>query len=137
MILIKTKLKPSELNGIGVFSEEFIPKGKLLWKFNSDFDLVLPREQVDQLSDAAKEQFLHYAYLSKKTGRYVLCSDDSRFFNHQDQANTICEVPPNSASGEALYCFAVRDIYKGEELTNNYRDFDEGFLGYNTRISND
>lgn len=124
MILVKTKLDKSNIHGIGIFAKEFIPNGTVVWQFNRAFDLVLSKEEVDQLSDAAREQFLNYAYVSKKTGHYILCSDDSRFFNHDLNANTKCQVPKNPDSDEALICFATKDIQLGEELTNNYKEFD-------------
>ncbi len=124
MIFVKTKLDKSNIHGIGIFSKEFIPKGALVWKFDPVFDVVLTKDQVDKLSDAAKEQFLNYAYESKKTRNYVLCSDDSRFFNHVSTPNTSCYVPEDPDSDEALVCFATKDIEAGEELTNNYAEFD-------------
>lgn len=125
MILVKSRLDKSNIHGIGIFAKEFIAKGTIVWEFNEKFDLVLSKKEVDQLSPAAKEQFLNYAYVSKKTGKYILCSDDSRFFNHSLNANTKCEVPESPDSNEALVCLATRDIQAGEELTNDYREFDE------------
>lgn len=124
MILVKTKLKKSSLHGVGIFADEFIPKGTRVWEFCPFFDLVLTKQQLNQLSVPARAQVLHYAYISKKTGRYVLCSDDSRFFNHQAPPNVICQVPEGSDSDEALVCFACKDIFPGEELTNDYAEFD-------------
>jgi len=125
MILVKTKLSTSGIHGIGIFTQEFIPKDTIVWRFEPGFDLVMTREQVDVLSDAAKEQFFSYAYVSLKTGNYILCSDDSRFFNHESMPNTTCYVPNDSPHPEDLVCIANRDIKIGEELTNNYSEFDK------------
>ncbi|MEI6580842.1 MAG: SET domain-containing protein [bacterium] len=124
MILFKTELKQSNIHGIGIFTKEFIPKGSKVWEFKDGFDLIIPKEKFNELSDGAKEQVLNYAYISKKTGSYVLCTDDSRFFNHSSKANTTCVVPDILNSDEDLECFAIKDINIGEELTNNYEEFD-------------
>jgi len=34
MFLVKTYLDKSKIRGIGLFADEFIPKGTLIWKFN-------------------------------------------------------------------------------------------------------
>lgn len=128
MILVKTRLDKSAIHGIGIFAVASIPKGTLIWVFNPEFDLVLAPDQVELLPEAAREQFLNYAYLSKKTGRYVLCTDDARFFNHDASPNVTCKIPDNADSDEALVCFAARDISVGEELTCNYSEFDDGEL---------
>ncbi len=125
MILVKSKLDKSSVHGIGLFAKEFIAKGTLVWKFDERFELVLSKEELAKLSPAAKEQFLNYAYISKKTGRYILCFDDSRFFNHSLSANVKCEVPENPDSDDDLVCFATRDINLDEELTCDYREFDD------------
>ena len=124
MILVRSKLKISKIHGIGLFAEEAIKQGQPVWKFNDTFDLVLSKDQVELLSEAAKEQFFNYAYISKRTHKYILCSDDSRFFNHQDNSNTVCFVPENDTHDESLICIATRNIKIGEELTNNYAEFD-------------
>ncbi|HVV14992.1 MAG TPA: SET domain-containing protein [Candidatus Paceibacterota bacterium] len=129
MLLVKTLIGPSAIEGIGLFAAEDIPKGTLVWRFVPGFDLELTLGGFETLSEAAKDQMKHYAYISKKTGNYILCSDDARFFNHAAEPNVI-EVqdeneqePPNAAA---------RDIKKGEELTFDYRNFIDG-LDFETK----
>lgn len=124
MMLSRAKTGISAIHDVGLFAKEFIPKGTKVWEFTEGFDLVLTKEEVQNLSEAAREQFLNYAYLSKKSGKYVLCTDDARFFNHQIPPNITCRVPEGSGIVEALECFATRDIQAGEELTCNYEEFD-------------
>jgi SET domain-containing protein len=123
MILSKTKIEKSEIHGLGLFADEYIQKGNKVWEFQKGFDLVITKEEFETLSEAAKEQFLNYAYVDKITKKYVLCSDDSRFFNHADIPNVSC-YKPEAAHDEALVCYASKDIEIGEELTNNYAEFD-------------
>lgn len=121
MLLVKTKIGQSKIHGIGLFSDQFIPKGTLVQKFISGFDLVIPKSKIKKLSIPAKRQFLNYAYRHKKTGQFILCFDDARFLNHSDSPNLIS----NNASEEID--IAARNIRKGEELTCNYKAFDADF----------
>lgn len=123
MILVKSKLGPSKIHGTGLFAEEFIPKGTKIWEFIKGFDLSITKDEFSKLSKPAQDDVLNYAYINKRTGNYILCSDDSRFFNHQENPNVEClylEDDPN----KDVVCFAKRDIEVGEELTCDYREFD-------------
>ncbi len=114
------------ISGIGLFADQFVPKGAPVWKFMPGFDLKVPKESVAALSDVARAQFLNYAYLSEQTpGSYVLCFDDARFFNHADEANTLLTYP--AGEDQEGINIAVRDILPGEELTDDYRSFDGDF----------
>lgn len=124
MLLVKTHIGPSAIEGLGLFTDEFIPKGAPVWKFTPGFDLEVPADRLATLSMAAREQFLKYAYLSVGLGLYVLCFDDARFFNHSDMANCINAGDPEYQDGMTV---AARDIEKGEELTCDYRSFDADF----------
>lgn len=135
MMLVKARTGPSSIHGVGLFAKEAIAKGMKVWEFTTGFDLVLSKEEVAHLSEAAREQFLNYAYVSKESGKYILCSDDARFFNHQKDSNITCLIPPGAHIENALECFAIRDISAGEEITNDYIEFDadpRDILQYNT-----
>lgn len=115
MLLIKTKIAQSKISGIGLFADQFIPKGTVVWKFMPKFDLLMSEEEVNSLSEPAREQFYNYAFLDKKYNKYLLCSDDARFFNHSDNPN--CDERVDDITT------AMRDIESGEELIVNYKDF--------------
>lgn len=113
--MVKTKIGPSSINGIGLFADQFIPKGTVVWKFMPNFDLLMSEQEINKLSKPARDQFYHYAYLDKKHGRYMLCFDDARFFNHTKNPN--CDEKIDDIT------IAARIIQVGEELTVNYKDF--------------
>ena len=113
--MVKTKIGPSSINGIGLFADQFIPKGTVVWKFMPNFDLLMSEQEINKLSKSARGQFYHYAYLDKKHGRYMLCFDDARFFNHTKNPN--CDEKIDDIT------IAARIIQVGEELTVNYKDF--------------
>ncbi len=57
MLLVKTKIGQSKIHGIGIFAEQFIPKGTVIWKFMSGFDLKVSKEQLEKLSYPARSNF--------------------------------------------------------------------------------
>jgi SET domain-containing protein len=122
MLLVKTKIAMSKINGIGLFADQFIPKGAVIWKSHSQFDIKVPREDVEKLSEPARELFIKYSFFSRRTKTYVLCFDDARFFNHSDNPNVLDSDSPDSDEGVDI---AARDIYPGEEMTCDYRAFDD------------
>ena|SRR3989338_10450499 len=115
MLCIKTKLKPSKISGIGLFADEPIMKGAVVWKFEPSIDILLSEKEISNLSEPAKEQFYNYAYLDNNYGKYLLCGDDARFFNHSDNPNCNDELSDMT--------IAERNIMGGEELTVNYKKF--------------
>ena len=116
MLLVKTKIRPSKIEGVGLFADEPIKSGTKVWGFEPKLDLLLSKEEVETLSPAAQEQFYRYAYLDKVRGKYLLCGDDGRFFNHSDTPNCY-ETMENDST------YSLRDIEVGEELTINYAEF--------------
>lgn len=116
MLLVKTKLQQSPISGIGLFADEIIKKGTIVWKYNPVIDILLNKIQIDELPVVVQKQVNNYAYFDNVFNGYVLCGDDARFFNHSDNPN--CDdTPPSEVT------IAVCDIMPGEELTCNYKTF--------------
>jgi len=116
MLLVKTKIGQSKIEGIGLFADEPIKAGTKVWGFEPKLDLVLSKQEIRKLSPPAQQQFYRYAYLDKVRNKYLLCGDDGRFFNHSDTPN--CDETKDNDS-----TYAIRDIGMGEELTINYGEF--------------
>ena len=129
MLLVKTRIGPSTINGTGLFADQFIPQGSVIWKFTPGFDLRVTPEELKPLSEPARESFLKHCYVSRRSTHYVLCFDNARFFNHSDHPNVLDSDSPESEEGIDI---AARDIYPGEELTCNYQDFDLAYIGPDT-----
>lgn len=115
MLCVKTKIRSSEIQGIGLFAEQLIPKGEIVWKFMPGFDLLLTKEEIQNLSPVARAQVRNYAFLDKKYQKYMLCGDDGRFFNHS--------TDPNCDDSDSDITIANKDIQQGEELTVDYTAF--------------
>ncbi len=96
--------------GFGVFATKFIPKGTLTWALD-DLDQILEPSLVAALDNDRKALVLKYSYRNQN-GKFILCWDNGRFVNHSFHANCI---------GTAYEVeIAVRDIYPGEQLTDDY-----------------
>ncbi len=119
MLLVKTKIEKSGIHGIGLFADQFIPKGTVTWEYNSEFDTSFTEEQVQKLPEIAKDRFLHYAYIDKDLSKYILCWDDLRFINHSTNPN-IDSTPRKDV--------ANKDIQPGEELLCNYEAYETGYF---------
>ena len=127
MLLVKTKIGPSKINGIGLFADQFIPKGTVTWKVVPEFDLRCSAKDLEILCELGRATFIKHAFLSKRSGLYVLCFDHARFFNHSFEPNIGDSEADDSEEGVD---FALRDIYADEELTCDYRAFDAQYTGF-------
>lgn len=119
MLLVKTRIDRSKSHGIGLFANQFIPKGTKTWKYNPKYDRSYTRKSIDSLSPDAKKRFLDYAYFDFKLKKFILCFDDQRFINHSNRPN-IKSTPTTDV--------AIRDIKIGEELLCNYEDYEKGWF---------
>ncbi len=115
MLLIPTYVARSDIHGFGVFSAVAVRRGTVLWRLDPGVDWIIPSSDVEQLPTAFRTQFMEYASLWT-SGEYVLCGDNAMLMNHSPV--------PNMAEMDD-HCIAVRDIREGEELTSDYRLFDQ------------
>ena len=116
MYIIKTYLAQSLIHGIGVFAGEDVPKGALVWQLVEGFDRVFGAAEVEKMPARAREYLRRYAFL--QNGKFYLCGDYGQFINHSETPNVI-DAPDGMSE------IAARDISKGEELTSDYRAFDD------------
>lgn len=96
--------------GFGVVATEFIPKGTITWVLDS-LDRSFTNEQIETLHPMLQKMVHIYTYRSKE-GNHVLCWDHGRYVNHSFKSNCL----------STAYDFeiAIRDIYPGEQLTDDY-----------------
>jgi uncharacterized protein len=96
--------------GIGVVATEFIPKGTITWIFDP-LDRVFNAEEVQHMKPLFRNFIDKYTYRDHE-GNYILCWDHARFVNHSYHSNCM--------STAYNFELAIRDIYPGEELTDDY-----------------
>lgn len=96
--------------GHGIFATEDIPKGTITW-VKDQLDRTFSPHEVTKLSPPNYENLMKYTYRDKE-GNYFFCWDLTRFINHHHDANSML-----TSLGFEI---ALRDIKKGEEITNDY-----------------
>lgn len=121
MLMVKTKLQMSPIQGLGVFADQFIPRGTVVWKPHPQFDIRFPLSALSGLPSYTRDRIMHFAYIDKRTGLAILCADDARFMNHSDDPNIRTVIDENGEEKD----IAIRDILPGEEITCDYREFDQ------------
>lgn len=133
MLLVKTKLGSSKIHGIGVFADEFILRGTIMWKFVPGFDLKFTDAELARFPEVVQQTIRWYRYLSLHSGCSILCSDDARFYNCSDDPNTGgAELDETDGEGADI---ALRDIQVGEEILYNCKDPKEGDADWQWKLS--
>ncbi len=120
MMLIKTRVGPSRIHGMGLFAIERVPAGTPVWHFLPGFDQDFSPEQFAALPLLAREHTRWFGFVRQTDGHVILSGDHACFMNHSLQPNT--GAPPDAAP--PVRTVAQRDIPPGEEITCNYFDFD-------------
>jgi hypothetical protein len=103
--------------GYGLVAVKFIPKGTITW-VQDELDQVFLRERTLDFNPLTKKYLDTYSF-TNKNGDQVLCWDNGKFVNHS--FNPSCFSTPYD------FEIAIRDIYPGEELTDDY-----GYLNVET-----
>jgi len=119
---VYTRLRPSNIHGVGVFAIRDIPEGtrifqdddsELIWKKRSELNLDELPQEIGSLYD----QFC----LIKEKGETYGCPKSFNlmtvawYLNHSKTPNVGCD--------KDYMFFALRDIKKGEELTADYHTY--------------
>lgn len=115
MMMVRTELRPSPIHGIGAFLLEDVPKGGLIWRFDSRIDRVFADWEVEHLPDILRQFLEVYSTYHEESGLWILCGDNGRHFNHSDEPNTVSQ---GVGFGDDI---AAADLSAGTELTTDYR----------------
>lgn len=121
MFLFRTEVKVATdpRMGLGLFATDFIPKDSIVWEFVEGVDIKVSVDRVEQMSEAQQEYFEKYAWV--ENDYYYSSCDLTNFVNHSYQ--------PNLKIIDKIM-ISLRDIYPGEELFENYAEFDDCFDEY-------
>jgi hypothetical protein len=114
MLMVDTELRPSTIQGVGVFLLEAVKKGQLIWRFDSRVDRVYCEEEIASLPERMRQFIRVYSTRHEGTKLRVLCGDNGRHFNHSDTPNTISLGVTFGAD------VAAEDLPAGTELTSDY-----------------
>ncbi len=123
MMLVRTYLAASNIEGLGVFTAEPLAKGQAVWRFDPRFDQLLARSVLEEANPALREFLERYTYDFHDDPAYiVLDMDDGRYMNHAEA--------PNVDLTDPTVGIATRDIAAGEELTCDYACFTSGAIEF-------
>ena len=116
MLKVRTYLAASPIHGIGLFADEDIPRGTVVWEFNHRVDLIFTPEEWKSIgaSISAPSFAALKRYSYKERGNHYLCLDNAQFMNHSSQWYN---VENNGKENRMLAC---SDIRKYDELLCNY-----------------
>lgn len=119
-MLIKTRLEPSSIHGLGLFAVDAVSRGTPIWKFQPGFDREFTSEQFGALPIEAQRHLRWFAFVDAESANWVLSGDHACFMNHSGNPNTgaLPDAKP------PITTVALRDIAPGEELTCDYFAFD-------------
>ncbi|HEU4839385.1 MAG TPA: SET domain-containing protein-lysine N-methyltransferase [Micavibrio sp.] len=121
MYRVKVYVDRSPIHGLGVFAGEDIKKGEVVWEMVRGFDRVYTQAEYESFPEQARKYLDTYAYWD---GEGIhLCGDQGIYTNHSETPNvgSVAEWPDPGSD----YEYALRDIAKGEEITSDYRVFDD------------
>lgn len=99
--------------GYGVVAKKLIPKGTITW-VQDHLDRIFSPFELQLMDPPFKEILENYTFRNQE-GNHVFCWDHGRYINHSFHAN--CYATPYQ------FEIAVKNIFPGEQLTNDY-----GFL---------
>ena len=121
------ELRPSPLHGFGLFAKKDIPKDTIWWKAKRSNVILLNQSHYNTLHEShvndTMDKLLNiasvYGYYSAKLDSIIICLDNSRYVNHSHEPNSGA-----SSNGDPLSSVSLRDIYAGEEITEDYSCYD-------------
>ena len=119
MILINYEIKDSKIHGVGMFTKQFIKKGELIAKASPELDVDITKEVYDRLEQREKDEILYWGFYDAPRECYHVDFDNTKFINHSFDSN-ITQDPDYLD----MYLVASRDIESGEELLQNYLEFE-------------
>lgn len=99
--------------GFGVFATDFIPQGTIVY-VQDELEIVLPADHPLLTADIYKPILDKYSTI-EKDGSHLLSWDIARYVNHSCQSNAL-------STGYGFEV-AIRNIQPGEEITDDYGQF--------------
>ena len=118
--------------GVGIFADEFIPKGKTVWKYYPEHHICWYNKRsleryLDQLSYEDAYKYLIHVY-EWDDDMVFYEKDDGRYINHSFDPNIY---------DKNTHSYAIKDVNPGEEILDNYLTYptvpwlDELYKKYN------
>jgi SET domain-containing protein len=114
MLLIDTYLDKSKIHGVGVFSNQNVKKGEKIKEVRPEFEIEFDSHNLPNMPLCLAKLIDSHAYERELGSKIlVLGIDNEKYLNHSTNP---------SVDDEGI---ALKDIKVGDEITIDYRDFDD------------
>jgi uncharacterized protein len=113
MMLVPTRVAPSPIHGLGLFTEEPVRAGAAVCIFDLRYDTRFTFAEVAAMPPLMRAFVETYGFQDQEeAGLFCVEFDNGRLMNHADEPTLI---------QDGATARAVRDLASGEELTYDYR----------------
>ncbi len=115
-IIVNTRLAQSEIHGVGVFATRNFKKGEKMYQNIAPSIFDIPYSKFDKLKSGVRDlilQFFPFKVVKKDSIFWYPVNSMQAYINHSDDPNY-----------DGVEDVALRDIKKGEEITEDYRKID-------------
>ena len=119
MINIKYKLKESPIHGIGMFADQDIDEGQVVATSSPKLDVNISQGEFDSLESREQAEIEYWGFWDKVDNVWHVDFDNTKFINHSDKPSVTQEIEHKD-----MYLITTRPVKKGEELTQNYLEFE-------------
>jgi len=130
MIHIKYKILASQTHGIGLFADQDIKSGDLVYTPSPLLDVDITQKEFENLTESEQDEIKYYGYFHNKTDKWHVAFDAIRILNHGEPGIA------NVTQDEDMIMISKRDIQKGEELLQDYSEIYPESNGHFERINN-
>ena len=121
MLLIDTYLDKSEIQGVGVFAKENARKGEKIKEVRPEFEIEFNSENLPRMPLALAKFIDTHSYERELGSKiFVVGIDNEKYMNHSTDP---------SVNDEGI---ALKDIMIGDEITIDYKDFDDSIQAWLT-----
>lgn len=123
---IEYEIKRIKNKGLGIVTKQFIPKDHIIWVFKNDRNLISIKDDdlnnyLNQYSGDKIIDILDHMYCFNKVC-YDITNSDVKYTNHSNNPTSYIDMEGNSV--------ATRDIFIGEEITEDYKLYDNYLENY-------
>lgn len=119
MMTVRCYLAPSAIEGLGLFCQEDIPRGRNVWRHDPLLDIRLPASLLTTAEPPMREFLERCSYPDRNHPAWIILEgDEGRYMHHADD--------PNLDFSDHVHGYARRDIAAGTELTRDYATFTRG-----------
>ena len=122
-----TIVKESSIAGLGLFADEEIRSGDVVWSFHPSIDKEVNLAEWNDIPCHCKDYMVSHSWICNFTGKRFISFDNDRFTNHSKE--------PNISEDDQGNMVANRDIKKGEEILCDYEEIHDGCLWEGSDVS--